>query len=327
MKSVLITGGAGYIGSHVCKYISAKGYHPIAVDNLICGHKNAVRWGSFFEGSIADSDFLNQIFKEFDVHAVMHFAAFCYVGESVSRPDKYYNNNVANTLKLLDAMVKHGVNKLVFSSSCATYGEPLELPITEEHPQRPINPYGKAKLMVEDILSDYHHSFGLNYVSLRYFNAAGADPEGELGEDHRPETHLIPLLLHSVQNPGTTFLVNGDDYPTHDGTCVRDYIHVQDLAQAHFLALEHLLRGAKSNFFNLGNGRGYSIREVIKTVEAVTGKTIPYQIAKRRPGDPAVLLSSSEKAKRELGWRPQITDLGEIITTAWRWHSTHPAGY
>jgi UDP-glucose 4-epimerase len=327
MNTVLVTGGAGYIGSHACKYMHSKGCRPVVADNLVCGHREAIRWGPFWEGSIADSDFLNRIFKEFNIVAVMHFAAFCNVGESMRRPDKYYDNNVVNTLKLLDAMVKNGVSKLVFSSSCATYGEPLELPIMEEHPQRPINPYGKSKLMVEDILCDYHYSFGLNYVSLRYFNAAGADPEGELGEDHRPETHLIPLLLHSVQGTDTTFLINGDDYPTPDGTCVRDYIHVQDLAQAHFLALNYLLSDAGSGVFNLGNGTGYSIREVIKTVETVAGKAVPHQIAKRRPGDPAILLGSNEKAKRELGWRPQFTDLREIITTAWRWHSSHPAGY
>lgn len=297
------------------------------VDNLVNGHREAVKWGPLLEGSLADKDFLKQAFSEFDFVAVMHFAAFCYVGESVKMPDRYYRNNVANTLNLLDAMVENKVRRFVFSSSCATYGEPSQLPITEETPRIPISPYGKTKLMVENILSDYQQSFGIDYASLRYFNAAGADPEGELGEDHRPETHLIPILLGSILKPGLLVQVYGADYPTKDGTCIRDYIHVEDIAQAHFLALEALMDGSSPLVYNLGNGSGYSVQEVIDTVEVVTGKNVPYQLAKRRPGDPAILFSDCGKISRDLCWKPQYPNLCDIVSTAWRWYKRNPNGY
>lgn len=327
MKTVLVTGGAGYIGSHTCKYLDRKGYHPVVIDNLVHGHREAVKWGPLREGSLADRDFLRGVFAEFNFAAVMHFAAFCYVGESVERPDRYYRNNVADTLNLLDAMVENNVRRIVFSSSCATYGEPSQMPITEQTPCIPINPYGKTKLMVENILSDYRQSFGIDYAALRYFNAAGADPEGQLGEDHRPETHLIPIVLRSILNTGDPVQVFGTDYPTEDGTCVRDYIHVEDIAQAHFLALEALLDGSSDMVYNLGNGSGYSVRKVIETVEDVTGKKVPYQLAGRRPGDPAELLSDCGKISKELCWKPNYPDLRDIVSTAWRWHKRHPDGY
>ena len=327
MKTVLVTGGAGYIGSHTCKYLDRKGYRPVVVDNIVNGHREAVKWGPLLEGSLADKDFLKQAFSEFDFVAVMHFAAFCSVEESVKMPDRYYRNNVANTLNLLDAMVENKVRTFVFSSSCATYGEPSQLPITEETPRIPISPYGKTKLMVENILSDYQQSFGIDYASLRYFNAAGADPEGELGEDHRPETHLIPNLLGSILKAGPPVQVYGADYPTEDGTCIRDYIHVEDIAQAHFLALEALLDGSSDMVYNLGNGSGYSVREVIDTVEDVTGKKVPYQLTGRRPGDPAELLSDCSKISKEVRWKPNYPELRDIVSTAWGWHKRHPNGY
>jgi UDP-glucose 4-epimerase len=326
-KRVLVTGGAGYIGSHTCKYLFRNGYLPVVVDNLVCGHREAVRWGPFIAGSISDREFLNQVFSEFNFVAVMHFAASCYTWESVQKPDLYYRNNVAHTLNLLDAMVASNVRKFIFSSSCATYGEPPELPITEETPQVPISPYGKTKLMVESILKDYHDSFGIDYVALRYFNAAGADPDGDLGEDHRPETHLLPILLQSILNPSIMVRAYGADYPTKDGTCIRDYIHVEDIAQAHFLAIESLLGGSKSAVFNLGNGAGFSVQEMIDVVEDVTGKVVLHQFADRRPGDPAALFSSCSKIKRELNWAPKFADLREIVLSAWRWHKQHPDGY
>jgi UDP-glucose-4-epimerase GalE len=327
VKTVLVTGGAGYIGSHTCKYLHRKGYQPVVIDNLICGHREAVKWGPLLEGSLSDRNFLRQTFSEFDFVAVMHFAAFCYVGESVKMPDRYYRNNVANTLNLLDTMVENNVRRLIFSSSCATYGEPSQLPITEETRQIPISPYGRTKLMVENVLNDYQRSFGINYTSLRYFNAAGADPEEEIGEDHRPETHLIPILFKSILKPGPPMQIYGSDYSTKDGTCIRDYVHVVDIAQAHFLALEALMDGASHLVYNLGNGSGYSVREVIDTVENIIGKNVPYQFAKRRPGDPAKLFCDCGKIIRELCWKPHYSALRDIVATAWRWHKRHPNGY
>ena len=327
IKNILVVGGAGYIGSHMCKYLNRRGYHPIVLDNLVCGHRQAVKWGTFFEGSMGDSDLLRKIFLDFEIVAVMHFAAFCYVGESVTEPAKYYRNNVANTISLLDVMVKEKVSNFIFSSSCATYGEPLGIPIEETHPLRPISPYGRTKLMVEQILKDFAVGYGLNSVSLRYFNAAGADPDGELGEDHDPETHLIPLVLQTALGQRPSIQIFGDDYPTKDGTCIRDYIHIEDLAQAHLLALERLLNGLPGGEYNLGNGEGYSVREVIEIAKNVTGKPVPVKVGKRRLGDPAILVGSSEKASRELGWRPQFPDLEAIIETAWNWHKANPYGY
>ena len=327
MKNILIVGGAGYIGSYMCKYLANNGYNPIVLDNLVYGHREAVRWGPFIEGSMADSKLLKQIFSKYQIVAVMHFAAFCYVGESVTLPAKYYRNNVADTINLLEVMVEKNVSSFIFSSSCATYGEPVEIPITEEHPQNPINPYGRTKLMVEQILDDFRSAYGLESVSLRYFNAAGADPDGELGEDHRPETHLIPLVLQTALGQRKAINIFGGNYPTKDGTCIRDYIHIVDLAEAHFLALKRLMNGLPGGKYNLGNGDGYSVGEVIETARKITGKTIPINIVDRRPGDPAVLVGSSKKAAGELGWKPRFPDLYTIIETAWKWHSRCPEGY
>ena len=327
MKNILVVGGAGYIGSHMCKYLVNKGYTPIVFDNLVYGHRQAVKYGPFMEGSIGDSKLIRHVFSEYQIEAVMHFAAFCYVGESVTEPAKYYRNNVADTLNLLEAMVEMNVNNFIFSSSCATYGEPVEIPITEQHPQNPINPYGRTKLMVEQILDDFKDAYGLESVCLRYFNAAGADPDGELGEDHEPETHLIPLVLQAALGQRAAINIFGDDYPTRDGTCIRDYIHINDLAQAHFLALEKLLNGQPGGKYNLGNGNGYSVKEVINVARNITGKPIPSKIVERRPGDPAILIGSSEKAIKELGWKPQFPNLDTIIETAWKWHRDHPEGY
>jgi len=327
MKNILVVGGAGYIGSYMCKYLAKNGYAPIVLDNLVYGHRQAVKWGPFVKGSMSDLKLLDQIFTEHSISAVMHFAAFCYVGESVEDPKKYYRNNVAATITLLEAMLKNNINNFIFSSSCATYGEPIEIPMTEEHPQSPINPYGRSKYMVEQILDDFTAAYGLEHVSLRYFNAAGADPDGELGEDHNPETHLIPLVLKTGLGQKETIHIFGDDYPTPDGTCVRDYIHIDDLAQAHLLALERLLNGLPGGKYNLGNGNGHSVNQVVETARNVTGKSIPAKIVARRPGDPAVLIGSSQKAMHELGWKPRFADLETIIETAWQWHKNHPDGY
>lgn len=327
MKNILVVGGAGYIGSYMCKCLSESGYVPIVLDNLVCGHREAVKWGPFIEGSMADSKLLEQIFSDYHVAAVMHFAAFCYVGESVAEPGKYYRNNVINTLNLLEMMVKRKVTNFIFSSSCATYGEPEHIPITEQHPQAPINPYGRSKLMVEQILEDFQAAYGLESVILRYFNAAGADPDGELGEDHNPETHLIPLVLQTVLGKRESIDIFGDNYPTADGTCIRDYIHIADLSQAHLLALKRLLDGLPGGKYNLGNGNGYSVKEVIETAKNVTGRSIPFRIVERRPGDTSVLVGSSEKAINVLGWKPKFSDLYSIIETAWNWHKSNPEGY
>ncbi|MBC8432697.1 MAG: UDP-glucose 4-epimerase GalE [Desulfobacterales bacterium] len=327
MKNILIVGGAGYIGSYMCKYLAKNGYHPIVLDNLVYGHRQAVKWGPFIAGQMADTKLLDQIFKEHSIAVVMHFAAFCYVGESVEDPGKYYQNNVAATITLLEEMLKKNIKNFIFSSSCAVYGEPVEIPITEQHPYNPINPYGRSKLMVEQILQDFRAAYGLEYVALRYFNAAGADPEGEIGEEHNPETHLIPLVLKTALGQRETINIFGDDYATKDGTCIRDYIHIDDLAQAHLLALNRLLNGLPGGQYNLGNGDGYSVKEVIEVARNITSKQIPAKIVERRPGDPAVLIGSSEKAFKELGWKPQFADLNAIVETAWQWHKTHPNGY
>jgi UDP-glucose-4-epimerase GalE len=324
---ILVVGGAGYIGSHMCKYLAKHGYNPVVLDNLVYGHEEAVKWGPFYKGSMENKDLLNHIFTNHKIAAVMHFAAYCYVGESVTEPAQYYRNNVSNTAILLEEMVKCGINNFIFSSSCATYGEPIEIPITEKHPQNPVNPYGRTKLMVEQMLADFHHAYGLKHTCLRYFNAAGADPECEIGEDHRPETHLIPLILQAALGKKEAINIFGDDYPTPDGTCIRDYIHVYDLAQAHLLALEKLLNGFTGGQYNLGNGEGHSVKEVIKKASKITGQAIPVRITGRRPGDPAVLIGSSKRAIEALGWKPQFADIETIIETAWKWHKNHPGGY
>lgn len=327
MNEILVVGGAGYIGSHMCKYLHRNNMQPVVLDNLSLGHRKAVQWGPLYEGNMDDPELLDTIFSKHAIGAVMHFAALCYVGESMLLPLKYYNNNIASTLGLLDGMQKHGVNKLIFSSTCATYGEPEFLPITENHPQRPINPYGRSKLMMEQILDDLDAAHGLKSVCLRYFNAAGADPEGELGEDHKPESHLIPLVLQTALGQRPELTIYGNDYSTTDGTCVRDYIHIQDLAQAHFLSLQHLLENGESKKYNLGNGNGYSILDVIQTAENVTGKKLSYSYADRRPGDPAKLVGSAELAISELGWKPEFNTLDSILKTAWNWHTNNPDGF
>ncbi|ACF12520.1 UDP-glucose 4-epimerase [Chloroherpeton thalassium ATCC 35110] len=320
--TVLITGGAGYIGSHAVRRLKQAGYKTLVLDNLVYGHSEFVEADELIIGDLENTKLLNQVFSKHKIQAVMHFAAYAYVGESVQNPAKYYRNNVASTLNLLDAMLAYKVKKFIFSSTCATYGEPDEIPITETHPQRPINPYGQSKLMVEKILDDYDHAYDLRSVRLRYFNAAGADPDGGIGEDHDPETHLIPLVLDAALERRAHISMFGTDYDTPDGTCVRDYIHVTDLAEAHVLGLKYLENGGKTDFFNLGNGNGFSVKEVIETARKITGKEIPAKIAPRRPGDPASLVGSSEKIKSALGWKPQFPDLPAIIETAWQWHKT-----
>lgn len=318
--NILVTGGAGYIGSHACKALSEAGYTPIVYDSLVYGHSWAVRWGPLEIGDIADRIRLDAVIERYKPMAVLHFAAFAYVGESVQDPGKYYRNNVVGSLTLLEAMRDHRINKFIFSSSCASYGIPKAVPISENHPQNPINPYGMSKLMVEKMLQDFDVAYGLRSISLRYFNAAGADEYGEIGELHTPETHLIPLVLDAAAGKRPIITIYGDDYETPDGTCVRDYIHVTDLAEAHVLALKALLVGAKTSQYNLGNGRGFSVREIVETAEKVTGRAIPFEIGARREGDPAHLVGDATMAKKVLNWSPRYTDLTQIIESAWAWH-------
>jgi UDP-arabinose 4-epimerase len=320
VKTILVTGGAGYIGSHACKALAAAGYRPVAFDNLVGGHRWAARWGPLVEADIQDRSALERAFDEFQPSAVMHFAAFAYVGESVTNPGKYYRNNVAGTLTLLEAMRDQGVSRLIFSSTCATYGVPQSSPISESHPQRPINPYGASKLMIEQMLRDFDPAHGLRSIALRYFNAAGADPEGDIGESHDPETHLVPLVLDAAAGVRQDVTVFGDQYPTRDGTCIRDFIHVRDLAQAHVLALQALEAGHPSSVYNLGNGEGFSVKEVISAAMKVTGREIAVRIGPPRPGDPPSLVGNSSLIKQQLGWRPEFADLHSIIDSAWRWH-------
>ena len=324
--NILVTGGAGYIGSHTCKALAEAGYLPITYDNLSSGHGWAVKWGPLEKGDILDQDRLHQVLETYGPSAVIHFAAYAYVGESVEQPAKYYRNNVVGSLNLLEAMRANAVKQIVFSSTCATYGAPQRIPITEEHPQAPINPYGASKLMIERMLADFGAAYGIGSVSLRYFNAAGADPEGEIGEDHDPETHLIPLVLEAAAGERPHITIYGTDYDTPDGSCIRDYVHVTDLAQAHVLALTTLQgrRGASS--YNLGTGHGFSVREVIRTARTVTGRSIAVKEGSRRPGDPSRLIADSARAKRELGWAPQYGKLEPVIATAWNWILKHRIG-
>lgn len=326
MQTVLVTGGAGYIGSHACKALAHAGYLPVSYDSLEHGHAEAVRWGPLEQGNIADRARLDEVIARYRPVAVMHFAAYAYVGESVSDPGKYYRNNVAGSLTLFEALRGHGITACIFSSTCATYGVPQTLPLTEVHPQQPINPYGASKLMVERMLADFDAAHGLRSISLRYFNAAGADPEGETGESHDPETHLIPLVLDAAVGTRPSVTVYGSDYDTQDGTCIRDYIHVSDLADAHVLAMRSLLDGAKTTSYNLGNGTGFSVREVIDCARRVTGRDIAVTAGERRPGDPPVLVGDAHRIRTELGWSPKHAGLDTIIETAWRWHQrTHRA--
>jgi UDP-glucose 4-epimerase len=323
---ILVTGGAGYIGSHAVKLFNRRGHEVWVYDNLSTGHRTAVPAERLVVGDLKDVHRLDQLLLGQRIEAVVHFAASCYVGESVQHPAKYYDNNLVNTLNLLECVRRHRVRRFVFSSTCATYGVPETVPITEETPQLPINPYGNTKLAVERALADYGRAYQIGYAALRYFNAAGASPEGDIGEDHDPETHLIPLVIQAAVGRRPHVEVFGTDYPTPDGTCVRDYIHVDDLAEAHLLALERLEPG-RELIYNLGVGKGYSVREVVRAVEEVSGKAVPVKEAPRRPGDPPVLVAAADKVRRELGWEPRYADLRAIVETAWNWHRAHAHGY
>jgi len=321
VNSVLVTGGAGYIGSHACKALARAGYRPVVFDNISRGHREAVRWGPLIEGDIADRRLLAATLDKYQISAVMHFAAYAYVGESVADPAMYYRNNLGGTLSLLEAVRDAAVDKLVFSSTCATYGTPASLPIRETAPQCPVNPYGETKLAIERALRWYGQAYGLQSVSLRYFNAAGADPDGEIGELHTPETHLVPLVLQTALGRRSHIEVYGTDYPTPDGTAIRDYIHVQDLAEAHLRALEYLLAGGAAVALNLGTGSGHSVREVVRAAETIGGRPISSRHAPRRAGDPPVLVADPGLAAELLGWRAQISDLETIVRTALAWHA------
>jgi UDP-arabinose 4-epimerase len=328
---VLITGGAGYIGSHTAKRLAQAGYEPVVLDDLRHGHRWAVRWGPLVEMDLSDRAGLAQVFREHRIAAVIHFAAFAYVGESMRAPAEYFRNNVVNTLNLLDAMRENGVGRIVFSSSCATYGKPRENPIPEDHPQQPVNPYGESKCMVERLLKWYGQAYGLAWTALRYFNAAGADPDGELGEAHDPETHLIPRAIAAAMGNLPALDLFGTDYDTPDGTAVRDYIHVTDLADAHLKALLRLHQGGRNAAFNLGTGCGYSVREVISMIEQLSGRKVPVNESPRRAGDPPMLVANSARACRELAWMPRLSSLRQIVETAWGWQlmvgqAVSPAG-
>ncbi|WP_332698691.1 UDP-glucose 4-epimerase GalE [Halalkalibacter lacteus] len=325
--TTLVTGGAGYIGSHTLLYIKEKNEEFVVLDSLQTGHREAVQGATFYQGELADADLLDKIFSENDISAVIHFAADSLVGESMKDPLKYYENNVIGSYHLIKKMVEHGVKKFVFSSTAATYGEPVSVPITEDSPTIPTNPYGETKLAIEKMLKWADEAYGVKSICLRYFNAAGADPEGKIGEDHQPESHLIPIVLQAALGQRAHVSMFGDDYPTEDGTCVRDYIHVLDLAQAHYLALQRLEKEEKSGIYNLGNGNGFSVKQVIETCKAVTGIDIKTVTAPRRTGDPAVLIASSNKARSELGWNPEYSSLDLMIKHAWNWHQHHPDGY
>lgn len=324
---VLVIGGAGYIGSHTTKVLHMAGYEPVVFDNLDRGHRGAVIDAPLVVGDTANQVQLVAVMKDHGIEAVMHFAAHSQAGESMARPDIYFRNNDAYGLNVLDAMRQAGVKTIVFSSTAAVYGEPKYTPIDENHQLKPINPYGESKLFFERVLHWYDQAYGIRYASLRYFNAAGADPDGQLGEDHRPETHLIPIVLQAALGKRDKVAIYGTDYDTPDGTCIRDYIHVTDLAEAHILALENVQKEDRSVIYNLGNGKGFSVKEVIEAAREVVGQTIPAEPAPRRPGDPAILIASSERIQAELGWRPKYADIHTIIETAWRWMKAHPDGY
>jgi UDP-glucose-4-epimerase GalE len=323
---ILVTGGAGYIGSHAVKLFLAQGHEVSVYDNLSMGHRQAVPADRLFIGDLNEQARLDQVMVEKRIEAIVHFAAWAAVGESVTNPAKYYQNNLVNTLNLMECARKNGVKRFVFSSTCATFGAPAKMPIVEETPQEPINPYGFTKLAIEKALADYAKAYAWGFAALRYFNASGASPDGSIGEDHDPETHLIPLVIQAAMGKRPHIEVFGTDYPTPDGTCIRDYIHVDDLASAHLLAVEKL-GASTAMYYNLGIGRGYSVREVIRTVEEVTEKKVPVKEGTRRAGDPPVLVASSDKVQRVLGWRPKYPELRPIVETAWNWHRNHPRGY
>ena len=322
---VLVTGGAGYIGSHTAKLLARSGFEPVVLDNLSTGHRWAVKWGPMIEGDLSDAGLIREVIGAYKVRAVIHFAASAYVGESMKSPRKYFRNNVANALNLLESLIDMGVGYAVFSSTCSTYGIPRKVPISENHFQDPINPYGESKRMVERLLHWYGTAYGLRWMALRYFNAAGADPDGEIGEEHDPETHLIPIAIEAALGERPSVEVYGTDYPTPDGTAVRDYIHVTDLAEAHVLALRYLLAGKNSIALNLGTGRGHSVREVTEAVERVTGRPVPVREAARRAGDPPALVANAAKAGRILRWKPKYSSLERIVETAWRWRQARAA--
>jgi UDP-glucose-4-epimerase GalE len=323
---ILVTGGAGYIGSHAVRLFRARGHDVWVYDNLSAGHRASVPADRLVVGDLSETHKLDHLILERRVEAVVHFAAFALVGESVRHPALYYQNNLVNTLGLMEVLRRHGVGRFVFSSTCATYGIPKKVPITEDEPQNPINPYGRSKLAVEKALLDYAAAYGWGVACLRYFNAAGAAPDGSIGEDHDPETHLIPLVLQAALGQRQALDILGTDYPTPDGTCIRDYIHVDDLAEAHLRALE-VLQPGRALCCNLGTGRGWSVREVVRIAEEVTGRRVPVRDAPRRPGDPPELVACADRARKELGWEPKYTDLRAVIETAWNWHRTHPGGY
>ncbi len=325
--SILVTGGAGYIGSHTVKELVARGKEVIVYDNLSKGHREAVKDCPLVVGDLFDTPKLDRTIRDNGVDSIIHFAADSLVGESMSSPAKYYRNNVAGTLSLLETAIQTGVKHIVFSSTAATYGEPEEVPIKEDAVKKPTSVYGKTKLVIEEMLRDFDQAYGLKYTALRYFNAAGAHESGTIGEDHTPETHLIPIIMQVLVGRREKVSIFGTDYPTPDGTCIRDYIHVTDLADAHILALEAMQQGAPSTVYNLGNGNGFSVKEVIDTVEKVTGKKVAREEGERRPGDPAVLIASSEKIIRDLGWNPRFNKLEDIVASAWKWHESHPDGF
>ncbi len=324
---ILVTGGAGYIGSHTVRELRSRGYDVVVYDNLSTGHIESIGDALFVKGDLFDVELLKDTFKKYGVDSVIHFAAYSLVGESMINPLKYYKNNVSGTLCLLEAMTACDVKHLVFSSSAATYGDTGEDIITENSPQNPTSVYGMTKLMMERLMADFDRAYGMKYVALRYFNAAGAHADGDIGEDHNPESHLIPIIMQVLNGKREKLGIFGDDYPTFDGTCIRDYIHISDLADAHIKALESLRAGANSNFYNLGNGNGFSVKQVIETVSKVTGRNVNYEVVPRRAGDPAILVASSDKIRRELGWKPQFDSLEKIVASAWKWHSAHPDGY
>jgi UDP-glucose 4-epimerase len=324
--AILVTGGAGYIGSAAVEDLHKKGEHVVVLDNLVYGHRRSVNETiPFYVGNIGDQELVEKIVREHVVEAVMHFSAFAYVGESVEKPQKYYGNNFVQTINLLEVLIKHEIKKFIFSSTCATFGEPNYVPIDEKHPQNPVNPYGWTKFMTERVLADYDRAYGLKFVALRYFNACGASEK--CGEHHDPETHLIPLILFAAQGRREAISIYGDDYPTPDGTAVRDYIHIADLSQAHLLALDHLRGGGNSEFINLGNGNGYSVKEVVEAARKITGKNIEARIAPRRAGDPSKLVADATKARAVLGWNPRFPEIEKIIESAWKWHEANPHGY
>ena len=324
---ILVCGGAGYIGSHMVAELLENNIEVVVLDNFEKGHKDALLGGKLYEGDLRDKKILDKIFTENKIDAVIDFAAYSLVGESMTEPLKYFNNNVYGTISLLESMKEHNVKYIVFSSTAATYGEPKKVPIEESSETCPTNAYGESKLLVEKILKWCDHAYGIKYTALRYFNAAGAHVNGQIGEDHSPETHLIPIILDVALGNREKIMMFGDDYNTKDGTCVRDYIHVTDLARAHLLALKRLMNGGESTAYNLGNGTGFTVKEVVEVARKVTGHPIPAEVAPRRAGDPATLIASSDRAVNELGWKPEFNSLETIISTAWKWHQAHPHGY